>query len=148
METTDSVRASRSKLIASHVEANLSSRFALSKTSSGYRQSPKLKDRITPQVNFFQKHKQKVPAGRGRKDRQRRFLEDRGVKRLYVQSCVWQVLWEIVCDKVVCERWCVTMLRVTKLCLCVCACVRVWCVCVCVKRLNRRKTSRRYHSSS
>ena len=39
-----------------------------------------------------------------------------------------------MCDKVVCERWCVTMLRVTKLCVCVCVCVCVrGCVCVCVR---------------
>ena len=41
-------------------------------------------------------------------------------------SCVWQscVCVTIVCDKVVCERWCVTK-------LCVCACV--WTSCVCVR---------------
>ena len=39
-------------------------------------------------------------------------------KRLYVKSCVWQsCVLKIVCDKDVCERWCVTMLRVKKLCL-------------------------------
>ena len=32
--------------------------------------------------------------------------------KLYVKDGV------CVCDKVVCERWCVTKLRVTKLCVC------------------------------
>ena len=34
----------------------------------------------------------------------------------------------MVCDIDVCERWCVTMLRVTKVCVCACACA-------CVKRV-------------
>ena len=47
----------------------------------------KLKDRITPHVNFFQEAKKKVPVGWGRKDRQRRWWR---IDQL--NSCMWRVV--------------------------------------------------------
>ena len=32
----------------------------------------------------------------------------------------------VVCEEVVCERWCVTMVRVEKFCVCVCVEDGVW----------------------
>ena len=81
----------------------------------------KLKDRITPQVNFFRK----FPVGRGWKDRQRRWRmidELKGCMMWRVRCS--EVVWRMVCDIDVCERWCVTMLHVTKVCVCVR--LRVW----------------------
>jgi hypothetical protein len=50
--------------------------------------SPQLKDRIIPQVSFFQQEETKVVAGRGRKERQRRWWRIEKLKKLYVKSCV------------------------------------------------------------
>ena len=66
---------------------------------------------MTPQINFVHQSEHKVAAGRGRQGKWWMIDELKG--------CMWRV---------VCERWCVTMLRVEKLC-------------VCVERLNRRKSS-------
>ena len=69
------------------------------------------------------KQKQNVQAGRGRKDRQRRWWR---IDQL--NGCMSRVVCDkVVCDKVVCETWCVT-----KLCVCerdgVCVCVTELCV--------------------
>ena len=84
----------------------------------------KLKDRKTPQINFFQWAETKVEAGRGRKEKRRRWWSIDKLKK----SCMWRV----VCDKVVFER---------------CAwqnCVCVWkIVCdqvVCVTKFQSRRT--------
>ena len=50
--------------------------------------SPQLKDRITRQVSFFQQAETKVVAGRGGKERQRRWWRIEKLKELYVKSCV------------------------------------------------------------
>ena len=41
---------------------------------------------------------------------------------------------KVVCEEVVYERWCVTMLRVEKLCVCVRGCVAKM-VCNCVTKM-------------
>ena len=74
----------------------------------------KLKDRKTPQINFFQWAETKVEAGRGRKEKRRRWWSIDKLKK----SCMWRV----VCDKVVFERcaW--------QNCVCVKDCVWPSCV--------------------
>ena len=95
-----------------------------------YTPQEKLKDRITPQGNFFQYWAPNVVAGTGKEGKTKEVVEDREVKqscvcvtKLYVKDgvwqrkmvcvCVWQsCVWKMVCVKVVCERE-----RVTKLCV-------------------------------
>ena len=94
----------------------------------------KLKDRITPQVNFFQK----FSVGWGWKDRQRRW---RMIDELIDVNCMWRVacsevvcvcvkdgvwhrcVWKVVCDNVACDKG---------VCVCACACMKksVWQRCV------------------
>ena len=81
--------------------------------------SPGRRSRIaTPGPASSNKQKQKVPVGRGKKDRQRRrWVIDE------LKGCMWRVVCskvvcerECLCDKDECERWCVTMLRVKNMC--------------------------------
>ena len=58
----------------------------------------KLKDRITPQVNFLQKSARNVVAGTGNQGKTKEVVE-------------------VVCDKVACESWCVT--KKDGVCVCV-----------------------------
>ena len=63
----------------------------------------KLKDRITPQVNFFQESEHKVAAGRGRQDRQGRWWMIDERKRCMWRGCVWKMMCDNgACGKVVC----------------------------------------------
>ena len=87
----------------------------------------KFKDRITPQGNFFQKWAPNVVAETGKEGKTKEVVEDPEVNKvvcvtkLYVKDGVWQRKMMCVCDKVVCERWC-----------------------VCVSHLERCKTSIRF----
>ena len=87
-----------------------------------------LKDRITPQVNFFQYWASKVVAGTG-KERQRRWWKIEKVKQLCVTK--WNVkdgVWQSkkVCEKIVCVYVCMNV------CMYVCMYV-----CMCVTKLPR-----------
>ena len=87
----------------------------------------KIKDRKSPQVNFFQEAETTNPAGRGRKDRQRRWWRIDELKgcmwrlvcdKLCVKDRVWQkVVRKMVCDNVACDK---------VVCVCVCVCEGVW----------------------
>jgi len=61
----------------------------------GKQQESELKDRITPQVNFFQYWSTNVVGGTGKEGKTKDVMDDREVK---------QCMWRVVCDKVVCER--------------------------------------------
>ena len=81
----------------------------------------KLKDRITPQVNFFRKWASMVLAGTGKKGKTKEVVKDREGKTVGMYVCmhvcmyVCMYVWGYVCMRVrmyVCSCMCVTKVRV------------------------------------
>ena len=87
----------------------------------------KLKDQITPQINFFQWSQADVKM-RWERQEGKEMVQDRLGERAVCDSVVWvckfvyvKVLCvkseRVVCDKVVCKKLCVKEMYVTKLCV-------------------------------
>ena len=87
----------------------------------------KLKDQITPQINFFQWSQAHVKM-RWERQEGKEMVQDRLGERAVCDSVVWvckfvyvKVLCvkseRVVCDKVVCKKLCVKEMYVTKLCV-------------------------------
>ena len=71
---------------------------------SGWVNERRLKDRITPQVTFFQKSDIEVAAERGREERQRRWWRIDNYQRCMWKSCLRGVCERVRCVKGACER--------------------------------------------